>query len=515
MTSPRVSILIPNYDNGRQSAVDGQRDFLGELLRSLERTLAGDPELLEILVADDGSNDDSLETAREWSRRRWPDGRPFLRLIELRHSGVLSSVLNRLMAEARGSIFARLDGDVVLRTPHWASSLAAHFDRDPRVGVITGVQLLSDGTVHAFGDDLWGPRGYRHIGRGARLADLPSEREVDHAMGCFYATRRAVLETAGGYDESVLRGQTEEYAVRVRRAGWKVLATKSIVFEHWHRERKSRANRADQPESLDRALDRFTALAGFDRLAPDLSVVRARYAGTPLWWRDHTEFGLPAARDEWERLTSDAGLAERIAEEFELAGVALRAASGACPVTQVGCGCGCLGLAVARAGGAYEGFEVVGPAADAAERAAGSLAGHLPGSFRCRSVSDLERLPLPDGSRPIVALFGVLERWWNPVGLLKECRRILAPGGVLLMRTRLRPTALDDPQERGHRFSAEEFVALLQHIGGLEISGFAPRASPSGWLECCIRREQVASGRGYFRPIAREEAERLPVEIGG
>ncbi len=43
----RISILIPNYNNGRESAVDGQRDFIADLFRSLEETLADDPTPVE------------------------------------------------------------------------------------------------------------------------------------------------------------------------------------------------------------------------------------------------------------------------------------------------------------------------------------------------------------------------------------------------------------------------------------------------------------------------------------
>jgi glycosyltransferase involved in cell wall biosynthesis len=71
---PRASVIIPNFNNGRASSRDGSRDFLGALLESLERTLAHDPTDLEIVIGDDGSTDDSLETARQWSRRTWATG---------------------------------------------------------------------------------------------------------------------------------------------------------------------------------------------------------------------------------------------------------------------------------------------------------------------------------------------------------------------------------------------------------------------------------------------------------
>ena len=500
MSPRRVSVIVPNFNNGRTSSRDGQRDLLGELFASLECTIGSDPALLEILVADDGSTDDSLATARAWAAKRRTDGSPFLRLIELNHSGVLSSVLNRLLNEAKGDIIARLDGDVVLRTERWLTTLCSLFDSDEKLGVVTGVQLLPDGTVHAFGDDLFGPRGYRHIARGARLADLDGEREVDHAMGCFYATRRAVHESVGGYDETVLRGQTEEYGVRVRLAGWKVVATSKIVFEHWHVDRAPRANRADRPDVLDSALDRFSEKWGFDRLAPDLSVVRQRYASTPLWWRDHASRGVSAASSDWERLATDAVLTQRVAEEFDFAATSLRSASEACTLTHVGAGCGCLGHAIARAGGTFEGFES-GEAAASAERSLALARGAVKPRFV--SVEDLACLPLADRSRSIVCLFGALERYWNPVGLLRECLRVLAPGGVMCVRTKLRPTWTDDPNSLGHPFTADEFIAFLRHLGEVRTVGFDPRVTASGWLECCLVHAQAEAGRGYFgRAIA-------------
>ncbi|MEC9232744.1 MAG: glycosyltransferase, partial [Planctomycetota bacterium] len=67
--SPEASIIIPNFNNGRQSARDRSTDLLGDLLASIERTLGRALSRTEVLVADDGSTDDSLETARRWVGR--------------------------------------------------------------------------------------------------------------------------------------------------------------------------------------------------------------------------------------------------------------------------------------------------------------------------------------------------------------------------------------------------------------------------------------------------------------
>src|SRR5438874_2081549 len=110
MRPPRVSILIPNFNNGKQSSKSGQQDLLGDLLQSLRDTLKGDTTPFEIIAYDDGSTDDSLATLRERAQLKCPDGRPFLELIEAEHCGYLSRVANILSRKARGEILVRLDG---------------------------------------------------------------------------------------------------------------------------------------------------------------------------------------------------------------------------------------------------------------------------------------------------------------------------------------------------------------------------------------------------------------------
>ena len=163
MTFPEASIIIPNFDNGRQSSLDGDRDLLGELLGSLETTLGEDLSRVEIVIADDGSTDDSLATARSWASRKGVGDRPFLRLIELEHGGILSAVLNRLMAETIAPIVFRFDGDIVLRSKRWLDRALRAFDSQPRLGVLGGRQLDHLGRVHSMGDLLYHPHGYQHM----------------------------------------------------------------------------------------------------------------------------------------------------------------------------------------------------------------------------------------------------------------------------------------------------------------------------------------------------------------
>ncbi len=491
---PTVSIIIPNFNNGRANAHDGARDFLGALLTSLESTLATETVSYEILVADDGSTDDSLATARAWVQKCHSDGRPFLRLIELAHCGVLSTVLNRLLAEAKGKYVARLDGDIVLKTRDWLTALVAHFESDAKIGVVTGVQLLSNGKVHAFGDDLFGPRGYRHIGRGVPIGALPATLEVDHAMGCFYCTRREVEATAGIYDESFLRGQTEEYGVRVRKAGWKVIATKAIAFEHWHMERHRRANAADASIALDGMLERFRAKHGFDRLAPDLEEVLASARGTPMLWRDSKIGTIEISTYQAAQLSNDRRLQARLAEEIAAA-VRVTKARGASELLLIGCGVGLLPRALATKGVRCTAVEQEGEACELAKTLLGAA------SHFVRAVEDFASLPFEDASQHCVLVTGVLERFWNPVGFLRELQRVLAPDGLLTIRTEVRPDDVwegDAAADEMHRFTVTELRDLLQHVGRFALVGEAQYFEISGTLEVALTHGASTKGRGYF-----------------
>jgi SAM-dependent methyltransferase len=65
---------------------------------------------------------------------------------------------------------------------------------------------------------------------------------------------------------------------------------------------------------------------------------------------------------------------------------------------------------------------------------------------------------LPDGELDLILCISMLEHLWEPERMLKECRRLLAPGGRLLVSV---PTWLDK--------RVLEFVAFRMHINQYEI----------------------------------------------
>ena len=472
MHVPDLSILVPNFNNGVRSSRDRSVDLLGNLMESLHRTLADDPARVEIIIADDGSTDDSLQTAREWSARKWPCGRPFCRVDVLEHSGSVSRVMNHLLARASGRLVCKMDGDIVCLTPRWASRIIGIFDSDrDRVGVVGPMQLLPDGTVHAAGDWLVHPRGYHHVGQGCAPEQVDAAWEVDHVMGCFWCARREAVDQVGGFDESIRRGQTVDIGIRIRQHGWTVMHEPTIRFEHHHVNRGFRDNTADTPLGLADSLNTFRRTWGFCRLAPDLEEVLALHGTNGICWNRHLLDPTsrsrwlgqqPPALQQWNQFVHDTRWQAESALLVERA-TAMLQRPGARAI-QVGSGCGIQVHLAALGGmlidGAEESPDLVRDASELSGQS--SYPSQHP---RFILMEDHTRVPVQDGAYDLVILSGILERHWNPVGLLKEAARIMGHGGSCLVITEPRPDDVIHEDAGLHRYRAHELNQQLRHTG--------------------------------------------------
>ena len=84
--------------------------------------------------------------------------------------------------------------------------------------------------------------------------------------------------------------------------------------------------------------------------------------------------------------------------------------------------------------------------------------------------ANLAQLPLRDGSIDVIAHFQVIEHLWDQAWFLAECRRVLAPGGRLLVTTPNRLTFTPDSDTPLNPFhtrelAPSELAALLADAG--------------------------------------------------
>ncbi|HET7340832.1 MAG TPA: glycosyltransferase [Methylomirabilota bacterium] len=187
MTAPAVSVLM---------AVRDGAPWVAEAVASVLAQTAGD---LELIVVDDGSTDATPDLLSAVSDRR-------LRVVRQPAAG-LTRALNRALTVAGAPLVARLDADDVA-LPERLARQRAFLERWPEIGVL--------GTAAREVDDR---------GATVRIVQPPPDdaalrRALIRANPFVHSSvmlRRALLEQAGGYDETLAVAQDYDLWMRLAR----------------------------------------------------------------------------------------------------------------------------------------------------------------------------------------------------------------------------------------------------------------------------------------------------------
>lgn len=132
LRNPRLSVIIPNYNYGR---------FFKRLARSLSLQTIG-LDVVELILVDDGSTDDSLEQARHFETIRPAR----FQVLTSGHDGRPGNVRNRGLAEASGDYLLCLDPDDLL-VPGYMAACIAHLSHNPEFGLAyTDFTMVEDGS---------------------------------------------------------------------------------------------------------------------------------------------------------------------------------------------------------------------------------------------------------------------------------------------------------------------------------------------------------------------------------
>jgi succinoglycan biosynthesis protein ExoA len=231
-TIGRISIIVPMLN---------EADHVGQFVADVAaQDVAGEVEV-EVIVADGGSTDDSVARLKTAAERAGLD----LTVLENAPSWV-SHGLNTCIEGASGDLLVRLDchsrypADYLRRC-----ALAAEEEADALVvgGVIVAEgHTVAERAVACAMDSPFGGIGFyrifrsdaRFIQRLAGMFGLPwaretgSARRVDSDTVTFGAFRPEAFERAGLFDESLRRNQDDEFNLRVRRSGGRVVLDPAI-----------------------------------------------------------------------------------------------------------------------------------------------------------------------------------------------------------------------------------------------------------------------------------------------
>ena len=209
----RLSVVILNW-NGRH--------HLERYLPSVVEHTSGDA---EVVVADNGSTDDSLE----WLRLTYPD----IRIIRLDKNYGFAEGYNRALREVESEYVLLLNSDVEV-TENWWQPLVAVLDDESDVAAVAP-KLLADrerdrfeyaGAAGGFIDYL----GYPFC-RGRILSTVERDegqyddrRDIFWASGAALCCRREVFEMMGGFDAEFFAHMEEiDLQWRMQLAGWRIV----------------------------------------------------------------------------------------------------------------------------------------------------------------------------------------------------------------------------------------------------------------------------------------------------
>lgn len=190
---PRISVVIPVFNGER---------FLREAIGS---ALAQGEDLLEVLVVDDGSTDDSASFAAGF-------GDP-VRVLRQPNAGHVAA-RNRGLAAARGDFITSLDADDLF-TPDKFELQATRLDANPDVDIVIGQlsYLLREGPD----ENSPGFSGY-------------SDDHLSLSFGgCLF--RRRVFDRLGYPDESMRFCDDWDWFMRAREAAVPMLIHRHVVLQ--------------------------------------------------------------------------------------------------------------------------------------------------------------------------------------------------------------------------------------------------------------------------------------------
>lgn len=203
-SSHTVSIIIPTYNGARR---------IGKCIQAL--TAQSSLNLVEILVIDDGSEDDTAAVVAK---------HPGVRVISQRNAGP-AAARNRGALEAQGNILLFTDDDCV-PTPNWLNAMLAPFQDDAVVGV-KGVYLTHQKAITARFVQLEYEDKYRL---------MSTQANIDFIDTYSAGYRRERFLEMKGYDTSfpVACAEDIELSYRMSALGWKMRFVPEAVVYHTH-----------------------------------------------------------------------------------------------------------------------------------------------------------------------------------------------------------------------------------------------------------------------------------------
>lgn len=221
---PRVSIVLPTRDNGRDLSIALKSIF--------ERTTYPN---FGVLVVDNGSKEPAaLSTMEHWAQRE--KDRFAVERMDIPFN--FSKINNAAAKLTDGEFLLFLNDDTEVVSADWIEALVEQARR-PAIGAAGGRLLYRDGSVQHAGVIL-GIRGIAGHAHRFLPGDAPGYHGALAAVTNYSAVtaacmmmRRSVFEEAGGFDEALaIEFNDIDLCLRVRAAGYRIVYLPHVLLYH-------------------------------------------------------------------------------------------------------------------------------------------------------------------------------------------------------------------------------------------------------------------------------------------
>ena len=214
---PSISVVVLTYNNWAYTEV-----CLDSLLLQTDY-----PGMLEIVVADNASSDETVERLKEWTARE-----PRMKLVLNQSNLGFSAGNNTGLVASSGDYLVMLNNDTVV-TRGWLLTLLRHFQADAQLG------LLGPATNH-IGNESKVPVVYETI----EQMPLAARQYTLAHMGELYPMKtlaffcvmmpRAVYDCVGPMDENFGRGffEDDDYSRRIEQQGLRLACADDVLVHH-------------------------------------------------------------------------------------------------------------------------------------------------------------------------------------------------------------------------------------------------------------------------------------------
>ena len=200
---PLVSAIVPTWNNA---------DYASRAVRSV---LAQTYKPVQVVVADDGSTDGTVDALRAFGDR--------ITLVESEHRGI-PFTRNAALSAAKGQIVAFLDSDDEW-LPRKLELCAPRLIEDAAVGAVyTRVLVRDEVKKQTYELPVYNREG--HLGR-----DLFTECRMSTSS---LVVRRSVLDRVGLFDEELLRAQDWDMMIRLAEAARYAFVNEPLTVRRLH-----------------------------------------------------------------------------------------------------------------------------------------------------------------------------------------------------------------------------------------------------------------------------------------